>query len=299
MFVALSQRARADLILLVVAIIWGFAFVAQRLGMEHLGPFGFNASRFALGAVSLLPLLWIFKSSAEANVKALLLSGSAAGVILFAGASLQQAGLLYTTAGNAGFITGLYIVFVPLFGLFLAQSTSPNTWVGIAIAIFGLYILSFRDLSQINFGDLLELCGAAFWALHVLWIAKIAPRFNNLHLAIIQFSICAALSAATAWLIEPNFTLANIGLSWEAIAYAGLMSVGIAYTLQIVAQRHAPPAHAAIIMSLETVAAAFGGWWLLNETATLYSLIGCGLMLTGMLVSQLDLFRRQSNASAS
>ena len=293
MFMALSQRARADLILLVVAIIWGFAFVAQRLGMEHLGPFGFNASRFALGATSLLPLLWVLKSSREENPKALLLSGIAAGIILFAGASLQQAGLLYTTAGNAGFITGLYIIFVPLFGLLLAQSTSINTWIGGTIAIFGLYVLSFRDLSQVNIGDLLELCGAAFWALHVLLIAKIAPRFNNLHLAILQFTVCAALSAATAWVLEPNFTFDNIKLSWGAIAYAGLMSVGIAYTLQIVAQRHAPPAHAAIIMSLETVAAALGGWWLLNETATIYSLIGCGLMLAGMLVSQLDLFRKQ------
>lgn len=289
-----SKKVQADLILLLVAAIWGFAFVAQRLGMESLGPFGFNAFRFALGALSLLPLLLFFKPGKDHCHRTLLFSGTIAGLALFAGASFQQAGLVYTTAGNAGFITGLYIILVPLLGLFIGQQTNMNTWLGGLLAVFGLYLLSFQDLSAINFGDILELLGAACWAAHVLIIAKLAPKVDNLRLAIVQFMVCALLSALVAFGIETEqFTISNALSSWAPIAYAGLISVGIAYTLQIVAQKHAPPAHAAIIMSLEAVAAAFGGWLLLNESFSTAGMLGCGLMLFGMLISQLPAFRRR------
>lgn len=288
-----AKNVQADLLLLLVATIWGFAFVAQRLGLEHLGPFGFNASRFFLGSLSLLPLLLFIRLSADQSYRDILKYGAVAGVVLFAGASFQQAGLLYTTAGNAGFITGLYIILVPLLGIFLRQSTSAATWCGGIIAVVGLYFLSVHELSSINPGDLLELCGALCWAAHVLLIAKLAPKLDNLRLAITQFMVCALLSLITALLIEQDsFQLENISQSWAAIAYAGLISVGIAYTLQIVAQKDAPPAHAAIIMSLEAVAAAAGGWLLLDEQFSKLGLIGCGLMLTGMLISQLPSIRR-------
>ncbi|WP_286239109.1 DMT family transporter [Neptuniibacter halophilus] len=283
-----SKKIQSDLILLLVAAIWGFAFVAQRLGMESLGPFGFNAFRFMLGALSLLPLLLLFKASPEHCNKSLLKSGVIAGSVLFAGASLQQAGLLYTTAGNAGFITGLYIILVPILGLAVGQRTIINTWIGGLLAVLGLYLLSFQDLGAVNFGDILELLGAACWAAHVLLIGKLAPKLDNLRLAITQFAVCAMLSGIVALFIEADsFNLENAVSSWAPIAYAGLISVGIAYTLQIVAQKHAPPAHAAIIMSLEAVAAALGGWWMLNEQFSTAGLIGCGLMLLGMLISQL------------
>lgn len=284
-----SQKIQADLMLLLVACIWGFAFVAQRLGMESLGPFGFNTLRFLLGACSLLPLLFLFKRSDHStNNRTLVISGTLAGLVLFAGASFQQAGLVYTTAGNAGFITGLYIILVPIIGLALGQTTTINTWAGGVFAVLGLYILSFRDLSAINFGDILELLGAACWAIHVLLIAKLAPKLDNLRLAIIQFAVCAVCSGLVAMTIEPDsFTLDNAINSWAPIAYAGLISVGIAYTLQIFAQRHAPPAHAAIIMSLEAVAAACGGWLILEEQFSTLGILGCGLMLFGMLLSQL------------
>lgn len=291
-----SKKIHADLILLLVAIIWGFGFVAQRLGMESLGPFGFNALRFLLGALSLLPLLFFLKSSKSNTSHSLILSGSIAGFALFAGASFQQAGLVYTTAGNAGFITGLYIILVPLLGLFIGQQTNVNTWLGGFTAVFGLYLLSFRDLSAINIGDILQLAGAACWATHVLIIAKFAPKVDNLRLAIVQFLICAFLSALVAFTFEAElFTMTNALNSWAPIAYAGLISVGIAYTLQIVAQKNAPPAHAAIIMSLEAVAAAFGGWLLLDESFSTTSILGCGLMLFGMLLSQLPVFRKRDN----
>ncbi|WP_415903936.1 DMT family transporter [Neptuniibacter sp. QD48_55] len=284
-----SQKIQADLMLLLVACIWGFAFVAQRLGMESLGPFGFNALRFLLGACSLLPLLFLFKRSDHCtDNRTLIISGTLAGLVLFAGASFQQAGLVYTTAGNAGFITGLYIILVPIIGLALGQTTNINTWLGGLFAVLGLYVLSFRDLSAINFGDILELLGAACWAIHVLLIAKLAPKLDNLRLAIIQFLVCAVCSGLVAMTIESDsFTLNNAFNSWGPIAYAGFISVGIAYTLQIFAQRHAPPAHAAIIMSLEAVAAAFGGWLILEEQFSTLGILGCGLMLFGMLLSQL------------
>lgn len=289
-----SKKLQADLMLLLVAVIWGFAFVAQRLGLEYLGPFGFNACRFLLGACSLLPLLLIFKPAVGHNSKQVMSSGILAGLILFAGASFQQAGLLYTTAGNAGFITGLYIILVPILGLLLRQSTSINTWIGGIIAVLGLYFLSVHEISQINPGDLLELLGAVCWAAHVLLIAKLAPNLDNLRLAITQFLVCAALSSLVAFTIESDsFNLENISLSWAAIAYAGLISVGIAYTLQIFAQRHAPPAHAAIIMSLEAVAAAVGGWLILDEQLSSFGLFGCSLMLLGMLISQLPSLRKR------
>lgn len=285
--------------LLLVAIIWGFAFVAQRLGMESLGPFGFNALRFMLGACSLLPLLLFFKAPSSHCNKRLLKSGLLAGGVLFAGASLQQAGLVYTTAGNAGFITGLYIILVPVLGLLIGQTTIVNTWIGGLLAVAGLYLLSFQDLSTINFGDILELLGAICWAAHVLLIAKLAPKVDNLRLAISQFVVCAILSGLVALFIEADsFTVDNALLSWAPIAYAGLISVGIAYTLQIVAQKHAPPAHAAIIMSLEAVAAAFGGWLMLDEQFSTAGIAGCSFMLLGMLISQLPALRKREKINA-
>ncbi len=294
-----TRNLRADLTLLLVAAIWGFAFVAQRLGMDHLGPFGFNGCRFLLGAVSLLPLLLLFRPKAGATEPRAMLRGSiSAGVILFLGASLQQAGLLWTSAGNAGFITGLYIIIVPLLGLLLGHMTRLNTWLGGLLAVIGLYLLTVTTNSgadfTINSGDLLVLGSAFFWAAHVVVIGRLASQLDNLRLAIIQFMICALLSFIVALIFEQDsLTLSNITLAWQPIAYAGLLSVGVAYTLQVVAQRDAPASHAAIIMSLEAVFAAIGGWWLLEEDFSHRAMIGCSLMLAGMIVSQLNLFRRQ------
>ena len=292
-----TRNIRADLTLLLVAAIWGLAFVAQRLGMDHLGPFGFNGCRFLLGAVSLLPLLLIFRPKPGAtDPRAMLRGGITAGMILFLGASLQQAGLLWTTAGNAGFITGLYIIIVPLMGLLLGHITRLNTWLGGLLAIVGLYFLTVESASgarfTINSGDLLVLGSAFFWAAHVVVIGRLASQLDNLRLAIIQFFVCALLSFIVALVFEQDtLTLSSITQAWQPIAYAGLLSVGVAYTLQVVAQRHAPASHAAIIMSLEAVFAAIGGWWLLEEDFSNRALIGCTLMLAGMIVSQLNLFR--------
>jgi len=288
-----QRNIRADILLLIVAIIWGFAFVAQRLGMDHLGPFGFNAARFLLGAVSLLPLLLFFKTTHDQPVSALLKAGCAAGGVLFLGATLQQAGLVYTSASNAGFITGLYIMLVPLFGLTIGEKTQGNTWIGAMLGVVGLYLLSVSETFSVNPGDLLVLAGAGAWAVHVLLLSRFAPKFDNLRLAIAQFMVCALLSGIAAVFTEQDtLQLENFILSIGPILYAGLFSVGIAYTLQVFAQKDAPPSHAAIIMSLETVFAAVGGWWLLEEQLNSRELAGCGLMLVGMLLSQMPIKRK-------
>ena len=282
-----SNSLRADLLLLLTAFIWGFAFVAQRMGMEYVGPYLFNAARFALGCLPLLPFV-------AQNVSGHLLPhllraapGSLlAGLFLFAGSSLQQVGIVYTTAGKAGFITGLYVILVPILGLALGQQSGRNTWLGALVATAGLYLLSVEPPFSIAYGDALVLIGALFWAGHVLIIGRFAQQIDWAALAFLQFLTCSLLSFGVALAVEPVAWQPLVDAAWP-VFYGGVLSVGVAYTLQVVAQRQAPASHAAIILSLETVFAALGGWWLLSEAMSLRGLAGCGLMFGGMLVSQL------------
>jgi drug/metabolite transporter (DMT)-like permease len=195
-------------------------------------------------------------------------------------------GLVYTTAGNAGFITGLYVVIVPIMGLFWHQRPGAGTWIGAFLAAVGLYLLCITDEFTISFGDLLELMGAFLWAGHVLIIGWLSPKIDSIKLAFTQFAACSVLSLITAIIVE---TIAFKALIQAAIPilYGGVLSVGVAYTLQVVAQRKAHPAHAAIFLSMEAVFAAVGGWLILSETLTHRGLVGCLLMLSGMLLSQL------------
>jgi drug/metabolite transporter (DMT)-like permease len=280
---------QADLLLLLVAFIWGFGFVAQRAGMDHLGPYTFNGIRFLLGGICLLPL-------ALRRAPAPLLDGGRgigairagllAGVVLFIAATLQQVGLQYTTAGKAGFITGLYVIFVPMLGLLFRQGSTTGTWIGAALAAFGLYLLSITGDMQMEPGDLLETIGAVFWAVHVLLLAYLSPRTAPVRLAMAQFFVCGILSLATGILLE-TITVQGIVDAAVPIFYGGVCSVGAGYTLQVVVQRKAHPAHAAIILSLESPFAALGGWLLLDEYLSSRGMAGCGLMLLGMLLSQL------------
>ena len=285
---------KSDTLLLSTAIIWGFAFVAQRVGMDYVGPFTFNGIRFAIGSLSLLPLVAMSREQRTVThkilpppgLKTVLWGGGALGLALFSGASLQQIGLVYTTAGKAGFITGLYVIIVPLLGLFWRQQPSIGTWVGAVLAAIGLYFLSVTEEFTIEPGDLLVLIGAFFWAAHVLIIGWLSPRINPIKLAFSQYVACSILSLITAVVIE-DITMRSIFQAAIPILYGGLLSVGIAYTLQVIAQRDAHPAHAAILLSLEAVFAAVGGWLILGEIISARGLFGCGLMLAGMLLSQL------------
>lgn len=295
------KALRAELLLLLTAIIWGFAFVAQRVGMEHVGPFTYNGVRFVLGALSLLPLLWMNRRAvapiSHGDRRLIWGGGLLAGLLLFAGASLQQVGIVYTTAGKAGFITGLYVVIVPLVGLFWGHRTPWSTWVGAMAATTGLFLLTMTDDLTLGSGDGLVLIGAFFWSAHVLAIGRLSQRIEPLLLSCLQFVVCAVLSLAVAITAE-SISLNGLRAAAQPILYGGILSVGVAYTLQVVAQRDTPPAHAAILLSLETVFAALGGVWLLNETLSGRGIVGCILMFAGMLLSQQGVGKTQTVASA-
>jgi drug/metabolite transporter (DMT)-like permease len=304
-----KKALRADGMLLLTSIVWGFAFVAQRVGMEHVGPFAFNGIRFALGSLSLLPLIRIMGrrsrqtvqtgepasdasgpgTSAQGRYRRRLLVGSlAAGAVLFVAASLQQIGIQYTTAGKAGFLTGLYVVLVPITGIAFRHKTGPPTWLGAVLAAAGMYVLSAPDnLGRVNPGDVLVVIGALFWTVHVLVIDHFSRRLEPVTLASAQFAWCALFSLVAAVVSEP-LSFEAIRLAAAPILYGGLVSVGVGYTLQVVAQRDAPPAHASILMSLEGAFATIGGILLLAEPVELRSIVGSLLMLTGMIATQWD-----------
>jgi drug/metabolite transporter (DMT)-like permease len=270
--------------------------VAQRMGMEHLGPLSFNAIRFVMGGVALLPLVHLRGRNGQAAPwRTDLRRGLVLGLVLTGGATLQQWGVVYTTAGKAGFITGLYVVLVPILGLLVGQRTHGRTWVGALLAVVGLYLLTITGRLVMGLGDSLVLAGALFWSVHVLLIGRWAPRTEPVRLAALQFLVCGVLSGAVGLPLEQPDLEAVRGAMWPLL-YAGLASTGIAYTLQVVAQRHAPPAHAAIILSLEAVFAVLGGLLMLGESLAARGLAGCALMLTGMILSQLEPARKRPTA---
>ncbi len=284
-----TRTLKSDFLLLITAAIWGFAFVAQRVGMEYVGPYIFNAIRFALGALVMLPFVLAMRRNPKRfSNKFVLLGGVLAGVFLFLGSSLQQVGIVYTTAGKAGFITGLYVVIVPFLGLALKHKISVGKWLGASLAVIGLYFLTITGSFTIHKGDFYVLLSAFFWAGHMHVIGWLSPKIESSKIALMQFSIVSILSFAVAFVIE-TFTFQDILKAAVPILYGGLMSVGVAYTVQVVAQKQAPPTHAAIILSLESVFAVLGGWLILSEVLSLRSLFGCALMLAGMLMSQLGL----------
>ena len=279
---------RADALMLLAAVVWGFAFVAQRAGMEHLGPFYFTAIRFAVGGLLLVPLLLlrrdcpIYEQIRSAPSKQLVWVG----IALFGGVSFQQVGLVYTSAGNAGFITGLYVILVPFLTFLLGRSLGWADWCSAALAVVGLYLLCDGTPFASIEGDVLVLFGAIVWAGHFLLVDKATETIDPILIAVVQFIICAVLSFLIAFLVEE--------ISWNAIeaaaiplAYGSVMSVGLAYTIQVVAQKEAEPTHAAVILSMESVFAVLGGYLILGESISAKGQFGCLLMLAAMLVSQL------------
>jgi len=365
-----KSALKADALLLLAAAIWGFAFVAQRIGMEHVGPFTFNAARFALGSLALVPFVLVRRgrkntaiassnsgggtsgvsrqtppheapsreessgpdehpgpdqrpgaapcardeapepskaasgadhasdkalepneaperpARASDDWKTLLRAGGLAGCVLFIAVSLQQTGIVYTTAGRAGFITGLYVVIVPILGIFFRQRPGSLAWVGALCATAGMYLLSVTGGLEVSFGDSLVLVGAFFWAVHVMVIGWFIFRTDPLRLALAQSVVCSVLSLAAALSIE-TIDPDQIRNALLPIIYAGVLSVGVAYTLQVVSQRKAHPGHVVIILSLEAVFAALGGWIILSEVIPARGLVGCGLMLGGAVISKL------------
>lgn len=287
----LATELAFESLLLITAVIWGLGFVAQRIGLEDLPPFAFNAARFALGALSLVPVILLRRPS-RATIRACIKPALIAGVVLTLGASLQQLGMQYTSAGKGGFITGLYVVLVPIAGIALGRKTAANTWLGVVLTFVGLFMLSVTENFTINRGDLLVLSGAVFWAAHILVLDRFAPKVDPIVLAALQFVVCALLTGITTLIFETP-TVAGFAGAFPAIAFSGLLTIGLGFTLQAIAQTKAHPARASIIMSLEAMFAAIGGWIILGERLSPREMAGCAIMLCGMIVAQLPPLRRR------
>lgn len=271
-------------------VIWGSAFIAQSVGMDKIGPFTFQAVRCFLAVVFLFPASALFskgkpfwKSWAD---PALWRSGVICGLALFAASSLQQIGLVYTDAGKAGFLTAMYIVFVPFLGLFLGQKPGRNALLSLIPAIVGLYLLSCTSVSGINKGDVLLLLCAVAFSVQILLIDRHCAGLDGLKLNCIQALVAAVLSVPCALLTE-TVDASRIASCWLPLGYAGVLSMGVAYTLQIVGQKRVAPSAAALLMSLESVFAALFGWLLLHETMTRAEELGCVLVFAAVVISQL------------
>lgn len=298
----MNHNLKYNFLLMLAALIWGSAFVAQSVGMDYLGPFSFNCVRSFMGSLVLLPVIWFMdrqkKGTAEQggqkaeagireeNSRVLLTGGLCCGVILTLSTSLQQIGIKYTTAGKAGFITALYILIVPLLGLVLGKKVGIKTWIGVALAVAGMYLLCIKEGFSISYGDFMVLLCALVFSLHILAVDYFSPRVDGIRLSCIQFFVCGCISAVPM-LVWEHPELSQIIQAWQPLAYAGVLSSGVAYTLQIVTQKHLNPTVASLLMSLESVFAVLTGWLVLNERLTPKELLGCVLVFTAIILAQL------------
>ena len=290
------KQLRGALLLTITALIWGTAFVAQSLGMDHLGPFAFNGVRNFIAALALLPILFFLRRRAPESEKAqtaeekkharkiLWTGGALCGTALAVASSLQQFGISYTTVGKAGFLTALYIV--PILGLFLKKRVPVTVWVSVVIAAAGTYLLSVQEGFTIAPGDLMVILCALGFSVHILIIDHFSPMVNGVALSCVQFFVCGVLCTAAA-LFSETFTLSDILKSAGPLLYTGLMSSGVGYTLQILGQKDTPPAVASLIMSLESVFAALSGWLILGQSMSGRELFGCILVFAAVILAQI------------
>ena len=297
-----SRQVRNSILLVLTAFIWGIAFVAQSEGGNAVGPFTFNGIRSLIGSIVLLPVIALLdrmkltskKPVTKAEKKTLLIGGLSCGVLLFLASSAQQLGIcLGTPAGKAGFLTACYILLVPVLGLFLKKKCGVRVWTGIAITLVGLYLLCMSETLRLQSSDLLLLACALLFAVHILVIDYFSPRVDGVRMSCIQFLVCGILSlipmffseirvGADVWLAK----LTDPG-AWLAILYAGVLSCGVAYTLQIVGQNGINPTVASMLLSLESVFSVFAGWIILKQSLGAKELLGCGLIFIAIILAQL------------
>ncbi len=299
----MKTKITTTLLLLLTAMIWGFAFVAQVDGVEHIGSFAINGIRYPIGVISLLPVVLFFErgKTDKAERMRTVIASIIAGTILFGASTLQQLGIEYTrSAGVAGFITGLYTVLVPI-GCFLIfrHKTGINVWIGAILAVTGLFLLCYRIGDGITFGigELLLLLGAFLWTAHVIVIDRLGKSIRSLHFALGQFSVCSVFSVIFMLIFDRPTLDGVIGAKW-ALLYCGVLSVGVAYTLQIVAQKKADPTFAAILLSTESVFSGIGGSIFGIDSISWLGYIGCAVMFAGIVISQLPT-RKQSKDNNS
>ncbi|WP_454940463.1 DMT family transporter [Evtepia sp.] len=282
-------------LLFLTAFIWGTAFVAQSVGMDHIGPFTFNAVRSLVGGLALIPVILVFnrrKSPARrqtegANRKVLLLGGVCCGLALGVASCLQQVGMQYTTVGKAGFLTALYIVIVPILGLFFRRKAGAKLWVSVAIAIVGLYLLCMSGSLRLQLGDFLVLLCALAFSVHIMVIDHFTTQVDGVQMSCIQFFVAAAFSAVCMLFTEGVPDPGAVAISWVPILYAGVLSSGVGYTLQIVGQKGVNPTAASLVLSLESVISVLAGWVILGQSMSPREILGCVLMFCAILLAQL------------
>lgn len=290
-----KKQLGSSLVLLFVALIWGVAFVAQDVGMDYVGPFTFNAARTLLGGIVLIPCIALLdrldparkEAAKKGSKKQLLIGGVCCGLMLYLGSTFQQIGIMYTTVGKAGFITALYILFVPLMGLFVKKRPPILTWIAVAVAMVGLYLLCMNESFTFALGDILMLICAVAFAGHILVIDRFTALVDGVRLSCVQFFVCSLLSWISVLVSGETVSLESIGAAWLPIGYAGILSCSVAYTLQIVAQKNAKPEVASLLMSFESVFAVIAGWILLSQALSLKEVIGCALMFAAIVFAQL------------
>lgn len=290
----MSKKLRGNILLLITALVWGISFVSQSIGMDYIGPNTFNGIRSLLGGIVLIPVIAIIDANKKKNgtyekcdMKKLLLYGLICGTLLCVAATLQSYGLKETTTGKSGFITALYIIFVAIIGIFVGRKLNLKVVFGVLLAVIGMYFLCLYG-SQINFcfGDFLTFLCAIVFSFHILAIDKFAPKTDGVKLACTQFLVCGILNCIVMFLFEsPDLSL--ILSCSGAILYSGVMSCGVAYTLQIVGQKYTDPTSASMLMSLESVFAALSGWIFLSESMSLSQILGCLLMFAAIVLVQL------------
>ena len=285
-----------SLILLLTATIWGVAFVAQSVGMDYVGGFTFNAVRSIIGSIVLLPVILFLdrqktpavrtEEEKKSGQKTLLMGGIACGICLCLASNFQQFGIKYTTVGKAGFITACYIVIVPILGLFLKKKCSPYIWGAVVMALIGLYLLCITDGFSIGKGDILVMICAVLFSLHILVIDYFSPKVDGVKMSCIQFLVCGILSGIPALIFE-NPQISSILAAWQPILYAGVMSCGVAYTLQIVGQKNMNPTVASLILSLESCISVLAGWIILGHSMSRKEILGCVIMFAAIILAQL------------
>ena len=289
-----KKQFQGSLCLLLATIIWGFAFIAQSVGMDLIGPFTFQAIRCGLAVIFLILcsfVLDIGKCSIRESLKkwknpVLWKAGIICGLALFVATSLQQIGLIYTDAGKAGFITAMYIVLVPIFGLFLKRKPPKSAVFSVILAVIGLYLLSCVGVSEVNIGDVYLIGCALAFAVQITCIDRLAGELDGIRLNCVQALVVTVLSVPGVVFTE-TVDVPNILACWMPLCFAGILSMGVAYSLQIMGQQHLEPTAASLIMSLESVFAALGGWLVLHETMSGWEMLGCGLVFAAVVLSQL------------
>lgn len=289
-----KSNIKGNLILMLTAFIWGTAFVAQSVGMEFVGPFTFITTRYIIGGIFLLPCMWLLHRINKREIcekdsnqmKNLIIGGVSCGVILFISSSFQQIGMQYTTVGKSGFITALYIIIVPILGILFKKKVHARVWISAIIALVGLYLLCINEKLQISRGDFLIFMCACCFSIHILIVDKFSPIVDGVRMSCIQFFVASILGVIPMVLFEKP-ELSNLLQAYSPILYAGVMSSGVAYTLQIIGQKYTSPVMATLIMSLESVFAALSGWIILGELFSLKEFIGCVLVFVAIIFAQL------------